>query len=240
MNKIGLIGADVSNSLSPVIHNFFLKQSNISVRYHTFSVNESELKNITSKLIKEAYIGFNVTIPYKEIIIPLLDSVDEIAAKIGAVNTVLIKNGKLCGFNTDYYGFIKGIKSQISDFQFKGITVLVLGAGGAARAVLYALNIENVDKIYLCNHAFAKANLLAQKFEKVIPIPWKKKEEILNKCSLVVNATPIPIDLSDIKNGVIVNDLIYFLTSEIKPVLNGLSMLIWQAKLAFNIWFDDA
>ena len=245
MKKTGLIGSNVENSLSPIIHNFLFKQYNILGEYKTFSITKEQLRDTTKWLIEAGYIGFNVTIPYKEAIIPLLSSVDSIAAKIGAVNSVSIKNGKLIGYNTDAYGFIKGIKSQFPEFQFLGSSSLVVGAGGASRAILHALNTENVSKIYLCNRTDSKVKLLAQQYSNIIPIDWGEKERVVNRCDLIVNATSLFthfINLPKLANNVVVNDIIYFPTNLLRQAakngVGGLGMLIWQAEKSFHSWFN--
>ncbi len=244
MNYTALIGSDTRNSLSPAIHSFLFKKSNIRGHYKTFSVGKRQLKSTVRDLVNKKYVGFNVTNPYKEDIIEFLDELDLDAQKIGAVNTVLIQDGKLIGYNTDYYGFIQGIKSQIPEFEFKDSIVLLLGAGGVAKAVLYALNKEDVQRIYLYNRTFSKAENLSNIFKNVVPIKQIHEENIFCKCDLIVSTLPLTkkfIELNNLKKNCVVNDVMYIPTNLLlqagKHGIGGMGMLIWQAELAFKIWF---
>ncbi len=244
MNKTGLIGANVHRSYSPAIHSFLFKKYNIVGQYKLFSVTQSQLKYKITQLVESGYKGFNVTIPFKETVMPLLDEVDESAAKIGAVNTVLIKDSKLIGYNTDYNGFTSSLIAELPGFTFRGLKCLVFGAGGASRAILYAMNLGGVKQIYLCNRTFAKAELLAECFSNVHPVRWEERESVLSDCQLIVNTTPITerfINLSD--NNAVVTDIVTFPTDLLNQAgensVSGLGMLLWQAEFAFQLWFSQ-
>lgn len=246
MKKAALIGNDVQHSLSPTIHSFFFKQHNIVGRYDCFSVTEQALTKTVESLVKEGYTGFNVTIPYKEKVITLLDDIDDHANKIGAVNTILIKEDKLIGYNTDSYGFIQGITSQIPNFHFPDITVLILGAGGAAKAVIHALIEQKVKKIYLANRTLNRSKSIRHKFPNVEIIRWQDRNNIIKSCDLIVNATPIATNIINtdlIKEDSVIYDLVYYQSNPIEhskyKKINGLGMLIWQAELSFHLWFNN-
>lgn len=243
MRRVGLIGGQVLNSLSPAIHNFLFEKYGVRGEYGLFNVEPDKLESTIYELVELGYTGFNVTTPYKESIIPLLHEVDYIAREIGAVNTVWIKSGKMIGYNTDCYGFLQGIKCTVPDIRFNEMTALIFGAGGASRAILYALNDEKIKHIYLCNRTFSKAQNLSKEFKNVTPILWEERENILCKCDLIVNTTTLSthfINLINAPHNAIINDIIYYPTDLLQQRngINGLSMLIWQADLSFRIWFD--
>ena len=242
MRKTALLGENIIHSPSAAIHNFLFNKYNIAGQYHIINTSTDQLRDTVHYLMDREYVGFNVTCPYKEDIFSLLDEVDDVAQKIGAVNTVVINDDKLIGYNTDWYGFLRGIES--CKLPFEKVTALVLGAGGAARAVLYALNSQNTHKIYLCNRTFLKAELLSSQFKNIHPIVWDEREQVISECDLIINATTLSgnfINLQGLSKGAVVNDLIYLPTVLQKNagVINGFNMLLWQADFAFRIWFKN-
>ncbi len=250
----GVIGHPISHSKSPIIHNYWLKKYGIEGQYVAIDIPCEDLKSRVQQLINESYRGFNVTVPHKESILELCDTIDDTAAKIGAVNTVTIKDGKLEGRNTDAFGFIENIKQNAANFDFKGKTVTVLGAGGAARAVIYGLLGQGVSKIYLCNRTPQKAEKLLQHFTNLELTPWCSKIKSLYESNLLVNTTSLgmqgqpslEIDLLDLPQNAVVCDIVYNplitpLLSAAKargnPIVTGIGMLLHQARPAFEAWY---
>jgi shikimate dehydrogenase len=198
-------------------------------------------------MIDAGYSGFNVTVPHKQIIMDMLDRIDDNAQKIGAVNTVVIKDGVCEGRNTDAFGFIENLKEAVPRFKFKG-TALVLGAGGAARAVVHALQQEGLRDIRIINRTLDRARDLGDAYE------WSALPDLLRDAALIVNTTslgmagqpPLEIDLSPAPKTALVNDIVYTpldtdLLKQAKShglqTVTGIGMLLHQARPAFQAWF---
>ena len=251
--KAGVIGCPIKHSKSPIIHGHWMEQYNIDGKYQKIEIKPESLDVEIKRLINENYNGFNVTVPHKEEIFKLCDEVDEKAKTIGAVNTVLIKDKKLHGTNTDAFGFIQNLKES-SNLILKDKSVLLLGAGGAARAIIYGLLDEGVSKVYISNRTRERAeNLVTMSPNKIDVVDWDVKEDILNEIDLLVNSTSLgmqgqaelSINLSNLKSGTVVTDIVY---SPLKTpllqdaenrghdVVTGLGMLLHQARPAFEAW----
>jgi shikimate dehydrogenase len=252
---LALIGFPIKHSLSPQIHNYIFKKYSIDALYGCFEV--LNLKQATAGLLSLGFGGFNVTVPYKEKIIPYLDRIDKEAEIIGAVNTVKIEGRRLIGFNTDGKGFL----SSLERFHFnpEGKQILILGAGGAAKAAGVYLAKQGAEKITFYDIIYSKAFNLARRlrnfFPKVQTVALKSKKELnLKNCHLLVNATgvglkesdPLVCELKNFNQNLVVYDLIYNppLTKLLKVAqkkglvnINGLWMLIYQAIEAQKIWF---
>lgn len=257
----GVVGSPVSHSLSPYMHNAAFRFHNLNAVYIPFAVEN--LDEFIVKFIREQtreielnIKGFSVTIPHKQTIIKHLDATDETARKIGAVNTVKIENGKLCGFNTDAAGFIEPLKFAYGDLQ--NAKVAVFGAGGAARAAIYALKNERAIIT-----VFARNSVRAQSLAEDFDIEIKESASTGNRNSenefgdfdILVNATPLgtageleretPAFAAQIKRAKLIYDLIYnpFETAFIRearkagvPTIGGLAMLVAQGMKQFEIW----
>ncbi len=253
-----LVGHPVSHSFSPLIHNYWFKNLGLDSKYIALDVDPNQLKQATMGLKALKIEGFNVTLPHKENIIRLIDNVDSLSQDIGAVNTIKNEGGKLIGRNTDALGG----KQALLDvgYQFNNKNVLVLGAGGAAKALCFAL-VDTVDKLVIANRTLKRAENLAKELMKkqetnikVIEMlsPTLKRE--LDNIDLLINATPIgmfpkigqsPISKDILHNDLFIFDLVYnpFETQLLKDavsigckVLGGLDMLINQGALAFEWW----
>lgn len=253
----GLVGYPVKHSLSPAMHNAAFAHLKIDAGYKLFSLEEPELEDFFRNLTKNNIFGLNVTVPYKERVIPFLDSVFEEAKLIGAVNTVKVSAGKLEGFNTDGEGFFKHITEDLN-FNPKGKTIAILGAGGAAKAVSVYLSkpkpkvisIYDIDRIKLS----ALAGHLKSHFKEIKINPAGSIDELnIPKCDLLVNATPIGMKETDhclveeglLHRNLLVYDLIYnpvetkllrLAKEKGAKVSNGLGMLLYQGAAAFEIW----
>jgi len=253
----GLIGSPITHSLSPLIHNYLFKRLGRDACYGCFET--SGLKPAVLGMKTLGFCGFNVTIPFKEKILPFLDKIDKKAKVIGAVNTVAVTGSGLAGYNTDCSGFV-GSLQRIS-FSLKKSRVLVLGAGGAARAITAGLAENKAERIILYDRVSAKSAGLARSFSGVFPrtkILQAEKEDIfdLREIDLVVNATglglnpddPLPLIFDKFNRDILAYDLIYSLkktkfmaeaAEKGVKTCNGLWMLIFQAIDAQNIWFKD-
>ncbi len=257
---VGLLGASLGHSVSPAMHNRVYREMGLDYLYLPVEVSAENLPLVFNAMKKMNFAGCNVTIPYKEAIIPLLDEVDPVAAKIGAVNTVQFADGKARGFNTDGSGFLCSLQEE------GGITVcekrvLILGSGGAARAIAMTLAAEKAAHITLCNRTSAKAAALAAEINsKVHPCAdfisteRMEMEKSAREADLLVNATSIgmlpeitalPCPKSCISPHHIVADIVYnphqtALLQEARKrgakVVHGCGMLVWQGVEAFTLF----
>jgi len=253
MRKIaGVIGWPVKHSLSPKLHNYWLNKYGIDGEYLRQEVKPENLAAAVKACVAEGWCGFNLTLPHKELVLPMLDSIDDVAAAIGAVNTVVIKpGGKLHGTNTDAYGFIENIRPAING---KNKAVL-LGAGGAAKAVCHALTKEGFVNIVVLNRTPEKAAAFSAQFPRATSVVWEERNSVLCDADLLVNATslgmagkePLDIDLSSLPKHALVTDIVYTplitpLLAQAKargnPIVDGLGMLLHQAVPGFKAWFD--
>lgn len=248
MNFYGLLGEKLKHSFSPEIHSLVFKDLKTQDAYKLFEVEKDNLDGFVESVKLLGVKGFNITIPYKEDIIKYLDDIAIEAKEIGAVNTVIIQDGKLKGFNTDYYGF--GMLLEKNQIDVGGTTCTLLGYGGACKSSLQYLLDNGAKKIYIATRNPEKYNELNT--EKVEFISYKNLYKI--KGDIIINTTPIgmypntgvsPVDEDIISNYIAVVDLIYnpeiteFLRIGInqnKKSVNGLLMLVGQAIAAEEIW----
>ncbi len=257
----GIIGNPVLHSLSPFMHNAAFKFHNLNAVYIPFEVKNLDgfIRRFLRKETREIELnfkGFSVTIPHKQAIIKYLDSIDETAKKIGAVNTIKIENGKLCGSNTDVQGFIEPLKNAYGDLR--DAKVAVFGSGGAARACLYALKKEEAE-VTIFARDLKKAESLSNEFQVELKEFSKTKNQRpktnFNKFDILVNTTPLgmkgefenetPLSAGQIENVKLVYDLVYNpfetrLLKEAKSIgvstIGGLAMLAAQGAAQFKIW----
>ncbi|MGE7182828.1 shikimate dehydrogenase [Peribacillus sp. NPDC006672] len=257
MKKIyGVMGDPIAHSMSPDIHNDAFEKENIEAVYHHFHVTKEALNDAVKGMKALGIEGFNITIPHKTSIIPFLDEVDELALAIGAVNTVVNKNGRFIGYNTDGKGFFKSLCDEISG-DIKAKKTLVIGAGGAARAIYFTLVKEGVKQVDIANRTKERAAQLVSdcpydKISKALSII--EAEESLSQYDLIIQTTSSgmspeldhsPLKVDQLKTGAIVSDIIYnpLQTKLLREAgekgavtQNGLGMFINQAALAFEIW----
>lgn len=253
--KCGVIGHPISHSKSPTIHNHWIAKYGLSGEYKAIDIAPCNLENDIRKLIDDGYAGFNVTVPHKQAIFALCDEVDNKARDIGAVNTVVIRDGKLHGTNTDAFGFIENVRETIPTIDFaKGLCV-VFGAGGAARAVVHGLLGAGANDIVITNRTEDKAkDICAMDDTKVMSVNWGDRSPVLKKAAFVVNTTslgmrgkdPLEIDLSSLAKDAVVSDIVYvpLMTDLLQAahdrgnqVVTGIGMLLHQARPAFEKWF---
>lgn len=257
--RLGVIGYPIAHSRSPMIHNYWLKLAGLEPIYGAMAV---EPENIISFLKNNAFVGLNVTIPHKEAVIAACDEVEPFAKRVGAVNTLIWReDGSLLGRNTDGIGFIENLKAGAPDIDFTQGPVAVIGAGGAARAILAALLDAGVPEIRLTNRSIDKAYRLAEEIKMadgsdapIKVLPFEDRSTALTDAILCVNTTalgmkgndPLELDLTSLANGAVVTDIVYTpletpLLKQAKAdgytTVDGLGMLLHQAAPAFEAWF---
>ena len=247
-----LLGNGIKNSLSPIIHNSFFQSNKLESYYTTLNVNSNDLKTILDTLRKLNFRGANVTIPHKTDIIPYLDSLDSLANSVNAVNTVLYENEKLIGYNTDVEGFMKPLRKNIQRFDNK--KAVILGSGGASKAVLYGLINANCKELIVLNRTIENARQIVTKLDSDIPISChvlnQKTIDSLSDVDIMINTVPLHktntiLDFHSDLGIKLAYDLEYLPkeTNFIKQMkslnadlIYGYEMLLSQAKLSFQIW----
>ena len=255
MMKACVMGWPVAHSLSPALHSYWLKQHSIDGEYTRQAVPPDELAAALGRLRSGDWRGCNLTIPHKEAALALLDRVDGTARRIGAVNTVVVEAGRLAGTNTDGFGFLENLRAGASGFDPKAGPAVVLGAGGAARAIVDALGEAGAPAIRLTNRSLDRARNLARSLSGPIElVPWDRRAAALDGVALLVNATslgmdknpPLEIDLAQLPKAAVVNDIVYapLETPLLKAakargnrVIDGLGMLLHQGRPGFRLWF---
>lgn len=259
--RAGVIGWPVAHSRSPKLHGFWLKQHGLVGRYDKLPVPPEDLAAFIADLPREpGFRGVNVTIPHKIAVLSLMAQVDDAARRIGAVNTVVVQpDGSLHGSNTDAFGFIENLKADApAGWKAAAGPAVVLGAGGAARAVIVALLDAGVSELRLANRSIEKAEALAAEFGKaILPVAWDERMQALAGTNLLVNTTslgmagqpPLEIALDDLPLAALVNDIVYSpLVTDLlanakargNPVVDGLGMLLHQGRPGFEAWFGVA
>ena len=252
----GVIGWPISHSRSPRIHNHWLSLHGIAGSYVPLAVAPGHLNAALAGLAALGFKGCNITLPHKIDALQLVDEVDANARRIGAINTVVVQaDGSLKGFNNDGYGFIQALLDGKPDWRADAGPITVLGAGGAARAVVLSLADQGAREIRLINRTLATSQALAQEFgAPVTALPWSERHSALADISLLVNTTslgmqgkePLDLDLTALPAHAYVCDVIYAPLET--PLLaaarqrgnmtvNGLGMLLHQARPAFAAWF---
>lgn len=254
----GVFGNPVRHSLSPIMHNAAFKSFHMNAVYLAFQIETPQLGLAFEGIRSLGIQGVNLTIPFKEEALEFIDEIPEdLDRGIGAINTVINRGGKLLGYNTDALGFLTSLKEELG-FKPEGRSVLVLGSGGAARGVSFALAYAHADRIFIHNRTRERSeglvDYLSESFPETAIEPLFDFEALKNeKVDLVVNATSIgmkaneapPMDLHVFKNKVSVYDLTYFpsetlFLKEAKKLglslANGLGMLVNQGALAFELW----
>ena len=247
MKKYLVIGNPIEHSLSPKLHNYWLKENNINAIYDKKKLGENELKNIISEVKEEKINGINVTVPFKKSVIPFLDELSPEAKDTQSVNTIYLQNGNTIGHNTDIAGFELAIKYAKYDISNKKI--FVLGAGGVAPSIIYSLKKMKVSKITLSNRTKEKAQSLQDLFKDIEIIDWGEKIDF----DMIINATSIglknedSLDFDYSANGpdkffydVIYNprETIFLKRAKLfgNRTENGKMMFVYQAHQAFTIW----
>ncbi len=267
--RLGVLGDPVEHSFSPQMQNAALRASDLPMQYAAFHVAPDELSAALELLAANNFIGANLTLPHKIAALPLMDELHREARELGAVNTVLFREGRALGFNTDGPGFVRAIRTEFF-VDLRDLRVLLLGVGGAGHAIALQCAREGCERLVLANRTFAKAQALVAELTprfvgprvlgpmaRLEAVPWEENalRAQMGNIDLIVNATSLGLRASDppvvsasiLAPHLLVYDLIY--RPRETPLLeaarevgargaNGLSMLLQQGALAFEIWFE--
>lgn len=252
----GVMGWPVAHSRSPLIHGHWIAEHGLRGAYVPLAVQPAQLEQALRALPVLGFAGCNLTIPHKVQALTILDAIDPIAQRIGAVNTVVVQaDGSLRGTNTDAFGYIESLREAQPAWVAAQGPAVVLGAGGASRAVLCALIDAGVPLIRLCNRDAGKAQALAQEFgAQVQALPWGERHAALESAALLVNTTSLgmhgqdalDIRLDALPPKAVVSDIVYVpritpllaaAQARGNPIAEGLGMLLHQARPAFAAWF---
>ena len=261
MKRAYLLAHPAGHSLSPAMHNAAFKTLRIDGQYEALDIAPENLAEVVQGLRQDDVYGANVTIPYKLDVMPMMDKLSKAAKTIGAVNTIVNQNGELIGHNTDASGFLQGLED--SKVYLRKKVAVMLGAGGAARAIAYALLSSGVSKLWVYNRTPEKVNALLKDFATLGSIALLRQEElgfIVRQCDFLVNTTSVgmekdgqsplesPLDRIYLPKKGFVCDLIYrpaqtqFLQDAEEAGLetqNGLPMLVYQGAEAFRLWTNQ-
>ena len=252
----GVAGWPVSHSRSPRIHNFWLEKYGIDGVYVPLSVPPDRIGEALRTLSAMGLVGVNVTVPHKQAAFAAMNAVDSRAERMQAVNTVTVRDdGSLYGENTDGFGFMEALAGSCSEWRAGSGPAVVVGAGGAARAIVASLQDAGAPEIRVTNRTRERAEALEREFgEPVRAVPWRRRTGILEDAALLVNATslgmrgaaPLELDLSALSVGAIVYDIVYApletpllkaARSRGNAAVDGLGMLLHQARPGFRSWF---
>jgi shikimate dehydrogenase len=254
----GVIGSPIAYSKSPALHGFWLRRMGLRGHYIPMDVAPEHLAEVVRMLPRMGFVGVNITIPHKERILEIADLITDRATLIGAANTLIFrKNGKIHADNTDGYGFIENLRQHAPDWQPASGPAVVLGAGGAARAVVASLLDVGVPEILISNRTRVRADKLAEDFGKRLRVvEWVQAGNILEEGRTVVNTTSLGmlgkpemrVPLDGLQPGTVVNDLVYnpLQTRLLQAAaemgchpVDGLGMLLHQAVPGFERWFGE-
>ncbi len=253
-----VIGSPIAHSKSPQLHQYWLERYSVDGAVVPLAVDPADLGDALRAMMKIGFAGTSVTIPHKETCIPLLDDVSPLVRSVGACNMIIMKNGKLIGDNTDVFGFSENLRLGAGGADLKRKS-LVLGAGGAARAVVAGLADVGVTEIVIVNRTEERAQKLVSDMAPHMTVPlsaigWNEIPELLPGIGVLINATslgmtgqpPLQLDLNGLQPGSVVNDIVYqpLETELLRTVakrgcitVDGLGMLLHQARPAFRAWF---
>jgi len=260
----GVIGWPVAHSRSPRLHGFWLEKYRIDGAYVPLAVSPENFREALRALPKLGFAGANVTLPHKEAALAVADDVDPLARRIGAVNTLVVGlDGRLHGSNTDAFGFMAHLSTSVPEWRPEAGPAVVLGAGGAARAICVALLDAGVPKLRLLNRTRARADLLAADLlaadlgGTTVVYDWADAAAALDGAGLLVNTTtlgmhgqpPLDLSLDRLPRSAVVDDIVYVpletpllraARARGNPVVDGLGMLLHQARPGFEAWFGVA
>ena len=246
MKKYLVIGNPIDHSLSPKLHNYWLKHNNIDAIYEKIKLEEDGIEGFIQDIKKQKFAGCNVTVPFKKKVIPFLDALSLEAEKTQSVNTIIFEKGNLIGHNTDIVGFDKAIKAL--NFKMKDKKILILGAGGVVPSIIFALKEMDVLEIAISNRTKQKAENLKVLFKNLNIVEWGNLSEfdvVINATSLGLNNEKINLNFSNVGKNKLFYDVIYnpAETNFLKEgrqlgnkTENGQKMFIYQASEAFKLW----
>jgi shikimate dehydrogenase len=253
----GVMGWPVMHSKSPMLHNYWFQQYGLNGTYVPLAIEPSGLGAALRALHPLGFAGCNLTIPHKQEALKIVDEVDPIGRSMGAISCVVVRpDGSLRGSNNDGYGFIENILEHAPQTRFDAGPVTVIGAGGGARAVIWGLAERGAKEIRLVNRTKARAQKIADEFKVSIkPVDWADRNLALEDCNIVVNTTsqgmvgmaPLDVDLARLPRHALVTDIVYTpLETPLlraarqrgNPTVDGLGMLLHQARPAWQAWFN--
>ncbi|WP_415714869.1 shikimate dehydrogenase [Roseibium sp.] len=254
--KAAVTGYPVAQSRSPLVHGYWLKKHGLEGEYGKIEVSPETAEDFFANFSASGLVGANVTVPHKEVAAAACDQLDDAATTMGAANTLwLDEAGRLCGANTDGIGFLGNLDQLVPGWDALPGTAVVLGAGGAARAIVWALLSRKFTKVHIVNRTFKKAKKIADEFgSRTIAHNWDKLRTLLGETDLLVNTTslgmtgksPLEIDLSALPQETLVTDIVYVpLETDLlkqagergNQTVDGLGMLLHQAVPGFEKWF---
>tara|TARA_Y100001934_G_scaffold1300_1_gene1723 strand:- start:45780 stop:46634 length:855 start_codon:yes stop_codon:yes gene_type:complete len=252
----GVMGWPVMHSRSPLMHNYWFEQQGMAGTYVFLEIKPGELEPALKALHPLGFSGCNLTIPHKLDAMTIVDEVDDVAKKIGAISCVVVReDGSLFGTNNDWLGFLGNLKQQQPDWRASAGPCTVIGAGGGGRAIVYALLHEGAEEVRLVNRTQKNAQIIADEFGGPITVyPWEDRHSLLERASTVVNVTnqgmvgedPLDLNLEKLPVNAIAADIIYtplestFILAARErgnPTVGGLGMLIHQGPAAWTKWF---
>ncbi len=251
----GVIGWPVEHSLSTRLHGYRLEQHRIDGAYDPLAVGPEDLRTALSALQALGFRGVNLTLPHKEQALELCHETDDLARRIGAVNTIVVREGKLVGSNSDAFGFLENLKEGAPDWGADAAPAVVLGAGGASRAVVAALADAGAPEVRIVNRTRERAEALAEALGGAISVHgWDQRHAALADAGLLVNTTtlgmagqpPLDLDLDGLPADALVTDIVYtpLMTPLLEaarvhgnPLVDGLGMLLHQARPGFEAWY---
>ncbi len=254
MNKksFAIIGNPISHSLSPVLHNYWFNKYKIEANYSLCGVNEKDIESITKKIRKKELSGINVTLPYKQKVIPFIDKLVNDAKSTNSVNTIFLDDtNTLVGENTDVFGIQAAYLKEIVQVENK--KALVMGAGGVAPSVIFSLQKSKIQNISIINRTYEKSIFLKKKFNFLSILEWESLQQEISKFDIIINATSLGLkngkdfefNFENVKDDLIYIDTIYnpletktlkFLKENKIKTFNGLDMFIYQGQKSFYLW----
>ena len=252
--QYGIIGKPLSHSLSPFLHNFWFKENKIEANYSLIEIEKNQIKEIIDKIRLKKLQGINVTVPYKQEVVPYLDVIINDAKETSSINTIYLNSeNKIVGENTDVYGFEESFVKKLDSENLHEKNFLILGAGGVTSSLIYALEKKSIKKIFISNRTLAKAELIKKKFSFIEIIQWDeiyvKSEEmdvIINSTSLGMKNNPnFESTITKFKPDLFYFDIVYnpletkmlknFKNQKVRT-LNGLEMFLFQGQKSFYLW----
>ncbi len=253
----GVMGWPALHSRSPILHGFWMQHYGLAGAYIPLDISPERFEDAVRALPSLGFRGCNLTMPHKVSAMSFIDEIDETARIVGAVNCLtVLESGRIAGTNTDGYGFVESVKEAVPDWHADSGAVVVIGAGGASRAIIHALVQCGASSITLVNRTRAKAETLARQISGPIEVmDWERRSDLLENAGLLVNTTnqgmidlpPLDLDLAKMNSSAIVCDIIY--VPRRTPLLvdaerrgfrtvGGLGMLLHQARPCWKLWFD--